>query len=348
MKKTIAVTSMDFRIQIKKIFLALILLTFGIAVVFMAPILHDYTLYLWGIIDDENKPYFLLEMFGTLATISGGIILLLNYLNSRDRLAAEKRQNESRLSSERFTRAVELLGHERKDVRVGAIYSLMRLAIDFSDFRLTTIDILVALIHERSREKKSDFDSSNTNKFFVEPYELREEARIDIDVQASLKTINYLRKKFSEVSEKSISLDKTYLVGADLSNSNFRDVSFKEAILVGSDLSESNFSKADFRRANLDYANASRSEFYEAKFEAATCKKTNFLSSNLEKADLENANFESAYLRDVSLRKAIIAGTIFNDAHALFPEQLLEAIDQSKALLYGSAYLQYGCAIDQP
>lgn len=56
--------------------------------------------------------------------------------------------------TEVFGNAVALLGDERLEVRLGAIYTLQRIAADFPDFAPTVLALLSAFVRERSQEQQ--------------------------------------------------------------------------------------------------------------------------------------------------------------------------------------------------
>ncbi|MDQ4009258.1 MAG: hypothetical protein M3228_00805 [Actinomycetota bacterium] len=61
----------------------------------------------------------------------------------------ERRSNEQawqRAADERFARAVELLGHDADQVRVGAVHALAGLARSRSSYVLTVLDVLCSYL----------------------------------------------------------------------------------------------------------------------------------------------------------------------------------------------------------
>ncbi|GAA4538982.1 pentapeptide repeat-containing protein [Amycolatopsis samaneae] len=85
------------------------------------------------------------------AGLAGGAIAVLYglWLNDRRRRVEEARHavESSRVSDERFAKAVELLGHEADQVRVGAMHALAGLArARPEDYAQTVIDVLCAYL----------------------------------------------------------------------------------------------------------------------------------------------------------------------------------------------------------
>ncbi len=103
------------------------------------------------------------EVVRNYAIVAGGFIgIAIAYWRAR----ASNRQAEASVSQAKtanrdhitdvFSRAVGLLAAERLEVRLGAIYTLRRIAEDFPDFSSTIIDLLSAYVRERSQEYEGD------------------------------------------------------------------------------------------------------------------------------------------------------------------------------------------------
>ncbi|MGP4016798.1 pentapeptide repeat-containing protein [Saccharopolyspora sp. 5N708] len=87
---------------------------------------------------------------------AGSVVALYAlWLNDRRRRVEEQRQqlenrradlDRDRVADERFARAVELLGHETDQVRVGALHALAGLARSNSDYTQTVLDVLCSYL----------------------------------------------------------------------------------------------------------------------------------------------------------------------------------------------------------
>jgi hypothetical protein len=99
--------------------------------------------------------------------LAGGAIVALYalWLNDRRRKVEEARQelesqridhDRSRVADERFARAVELLGHDAAQVRVGAMHALAGLARSRVEYTQTVLDILCAYLRRPFRHEKDD------------------------------------------------------------------------------------------------------------------------------------------------------------------------------------------------
>lgn len=89
--------------------------------------------------------------------LAGGAVVALYalWLNDRRRKVEEARQelesqridhDRSRVADERFARAIELLGHETAQVRVGAMHALAGLAKSRPEYTQTVLDIFCAYL----------------------------------------------------------------------------------------------------------------------------------------------------------------------------------------------------------
>jgi hypothetical protein len=76
-----------------------------------------------------------------LQGIGGAVILLGAYLTYRQLQTTREGQ-----VTERFTRAIDQLGHDELDVRLGGIYALERIANDSPDDRATIAEVLTAFV----------------------------------------------------------------------------------------------------------------------------------------------------------------------------------------------------------
>jgi len=99
--------------------------------------------------------------------LAGGAIVALYalWLNDRRRKVEEARQelesqridhDRSRVADERFARAVELLGHDAAQVRVGAMHALAGLARSRPEYAQTVLDILCAYLRRPFQHARDD------------------------------------------------------------------------------------------------------------------------------------------------------------------------------------------------
>ena len=63
--------------------------------------------------------------------------------------------------TDRFTKAIEQLGSDKLDVRIGGIYALERIARDSAKDHPTVMEVLTAFIREHSREPWPPSDAAS-------------------------------------------------------------------------------------------------------------------------------------------------------------------------------------------
>src|SRR5262249_19741678 len=134
----------------------------------------------------------------TIAQIIGGLVVLLGlYATFKNVRVAE----EGKLT-ERFSKAVELLGNVNLDVRLGGIYALERIARDSLKDHWTVMEILTAFVREQSiRWYKSSqrwITDEGDGYAYLDP--VQPEINISVDVQAALTVIG--RRKWVDQEQR--------------------------------------------------------------------------------------------------------------------------------------------------
>lgn len=211
----------------------------------------------------------LAQAFGTLSQAIGGTVLLVGvYFTWRNLIATEDKQ-----ITERFTRAVEQLGNQQSSaIRLGAIYSLERIAGDSAKDHWVVMEILAAYIRDKASMKN---------------YETSIEG-ISEEIQAAL-TVIKRRDVSKDPKYASLDLSRTYLKRAKLRGEMIKGLRFWKYSSKYSDLSNIDFTKADLSEADLSGANLANSNFSGA----------NLSSANFSNAFTEKAIFSSAILTNV-------------------------------------------------
>ncbi|MBT2234680.1 pentapeptide repeat-containing protein [Nonomuraea sp. NEAU-A123] len=229
--------------------------------------------------------------------------------------------------TDRYTKAVEQLGSQARDVRLGAIYALERIARDSERDHETVLAVLAAYAREHGDEK----GYSKASK----------------DVVAALTvigrnppekwTIGWL--DLSEVQAPSVrltGLDLQFvdLVSANLSRTTLTDGNFRNARLIRANLSAANLSdsvgdayvvkpignrpasfvQADLQGADLERAMCAGVDFSGADMRSINAKNSGMYSSNLSGADLRKANMSGASLGDADMRDSMLSYADFHGA----------------------------------
>ncbi len=245
--------------------------------------------------------------------------------------------------TDRFTRAVEQLGSDSPNVRLGGIYSLERLAKDSAADRSTIMEVLSAFIRGRAPappQAPLQVPADRTVRCALDANSL-----MPIDIQAALTVIG--RRDPTVVDLHRIDLSHACLCRASLAGVQMRD-----ADLTGTDLRWADFvnlqairpaqwvkATVDLSYTHLEYANLSEAAADGARFRGADMTFINLTGVSLNAADLAGAtmffgnltraNLNSADLNNADLSHADLTGA------GLFQADLTGA-DMSAAVLTGA------------
>jgi uncharacterized protein YjbI with pentapeptide repeats len=123
--------------------------------------------------------------------LAGGAILALYalWINDRRRRTEEARQDlerdraqqdRERISDERFAKAVEMLGHEADQVRVGALHALAGLARSHPSYAQTVLDVLCSYLRRPFAHASYETQPDDPDQATVEPNEMWSAERIAV------------------------------------------------------------------------------------------------------------------------------------------------------------------------
>ena len=275
-------------------------------------------------------------LFGTLVQTVGGLLLFITAYVSYQNLKATQKNvvvAEEKQVTERFTQAINQLGSEKIEVRLGGIYALERIAKDSSKDHWTIMEVLTAFVRERS--PVSRLPKNNSKQTLLtdslpqsEPSEDNTPPKIAADEQAALTVIGRRDLKKEKLNQH-INLSQAYLSGATLSGADLRFADFRFADLSGADLSGASLSGANLYGANLSGASLSGANFSGANLYGANLSKTNLSYANLYNAKLRHAALCNAYLSHADLMIADLSSINLRDAD-------LSRADLSGADLYNA------------
>jgi uncharacterized protein YjbI with pentapeptide repeats len=263
----------------------------------------SYELQRSNLIHERRKD--LLSGVGTVATIVGGVGLFLNLRLAERRLTLDMqkiqqdaKQTETRLTSERFSRATEQLGHESIHVRLGGIYSLEQIAKDSPEDHWTVIEVLSAFIREEATEQTL-VDVKATKSPILRT-----------DIQAALTVIGRRenRREPSAIHLSQTNLRKVSLLKANLNGALLLETKLVEANLIETNLNSAYLVRVDFTEAHLERSILSRANLEEAILYKTNLKGADLKEAYLYGADLGGANLERADLRAARLFKANLVG----------------------------------------
>ena len=259
--------------------------------------------------------------------------------------------------TERFTHAIDQLGHAELDVRLGGIYALERIAKDSLYDKVTIGEVLTAYIRGHAPWPPRLEGQPPSDMPIREVPFLRLRAP---DVQAALTVLGRggfmppdpltppldlantdLRRAYLSIMS---ALQMARLDGADLRGADFVNVSLyratlnranlREARLLGAILAGATLDGADLQDANLSGALVEGATLDGANLQNAVLSNANLIGAtldhaNLQGAHLDGAGFQQASLVGAKLQGASFAGENLYDAH-LYGAQLQNAQADSK------------------
>jgi uncharacterized protein YjbI with pentapeptide repeats len=265
--------------------------------------------------------------------------------------------------TDRYTKAVEQLGSDKLDVRIGGIYALERVARDSARDHLVVMEVLTAFIREHSREPwplpgpdEEDADLVESTRPDVQAAVTvvgRRDARRDtrhLDLGGA-RYINLAGARLPRADLRGADLARADLKGADLTaaelvGANLQGASLWGAYLHGARLQAAHLQRAGLRGARLDGAhlNAARltqadlteaslpdADLGGADLSGATLGRADLTRARLADADLAGAKLYNAVLTYAGLQRANLAGA--NLAEANLAEAMLPGADLPGATL---------------
>ncbi|MGW5689205.1 pentapeptide repeat-containing protein [Nonomuraea sp. NPDC003754] len=233
-------------------------------------------------------------------------------------------------ANDRFTKAVEQLGSDQKDVKLGGIYALEKTIWDSPDYHQAVLDVLAAYLREHDPD--TDVKSSKP-------------ALLATDLQAAVTVlgrnpattgstgsyaVDLTGVRLMRGNLSGVNLSRSYMRDATLSGSNLAKAALGSAELYQAGLSNTLLSDADLRRANLYAADLSSALIYRANMSDATLVKANMTDaelagSNLARAQIYGANLTRANLEGADLTDANLSGA--NLTHASFSRANLSRVN---------------------
>jgi uncharacterized protein YjbI with pentapeptide repeats len=279
--------------------------------------------------------------FSAIATIAGGIILYLNFRVANDNVKIANKNVEltgSRLITERFSKAVEQLGSDKLEVRLGGIYALERIAYDSDRDHWTIMEVLTSFIQEKSSTKQLTDENISAKAYEIwqksskdatddENWESATKELVTKDIHAALTVV--VRRQDKDPDSKSLDLSDANLSGANFSGADLSGADLSGAELSSANLGNANLRKADLYGANLREANLSGANLSNAGLSSANLSGARLIDANLIDANLNGANLSGVYLWGANLSGAALINTNLSGAY-------LSDADLSGAHLWGA------------
>jgi hypothetical protein len=251
-------------------------------------------------------------LLGFLATAIGLVLTWRNLQITQNTALKNLQLTQDRQITEHYTRAVEQLGSDKLELRLGAIYALERIARDSERDHWPIMEILTAYIREhaprKETEQRSKEEGSSTETLPTQNHELP--PKPTTDVQAILTVLGRRTRTYGKGEEERLNLIHT-----DLQRANLIGVHLAGVYLVGAHLEQAYLINAHLEGAHLSFAHLEFAHLIRAHLEG-----TRFDSAHLLGTFLKGAHLKGARLTDANLQWADFRG-----ATDLTVEQLADA-----------------------
>lgn len=198
--------------------------------------------------------------------------------------------------TDRYTKAVEQLGHDSIHIRLGGVYALERTAWDSPDDAPVIANVLLAFVIEESKATQHDRELPDEPAPSPGPRTQHGETIPRADVAAALGVL----------TGGQIAGDTLRLTGVDLSDATLVDIDLDGAELTRANLTHANLAHARLREAELADATLTGADLSGAKLNEAFMARAQLNDANLDRADLTGADLTSALLHFAVLTRAAL------------------------------------------
>ena len=255
----------------------------------------------WNNIEKKERAQAGVTLLQTIATSIGGIAVFWNIVLARRQMAIAHRQTElaqdqmeimrEQIINERFSKAVEQLGHNQLAVRVGAIYALARLAKDSPRDHWTIMEMLAFFLREQC-----PCPEGSTCR--------RHPSSVPKDIQAAILVLG--QRNVEQDPEKS----HLHLIHNDLRGVSFAEGDFRNVYFYESNLSDANFYGANLQGANFWKADLSYSNLKGCQLDGAILSKTSLRTARgltVEQVKKAKKWEDAIYSEDFRMQLGLIA-----------------------------------------
>ncbi|WP_459755861.1 pentapeptide repeat-containing protein [Streptomyces sennicomposti] len=242
----------------------------------------------------------------TLLQVVGGLVVLFGAYATWRQLRVSQdglRATQEGYVTDRFSRAVDQLGSDKLDVRIGGLHALWRIAEQSARDREAIISIQAAYLrtHLPWPPAGPESPAADVPVNDIAPLETRA-----ADAQVALTALGVL----CQHREQSwVNLSITDLRRADCDGLWFPEVNFDRACMEAAGLYHANLTQASLVSVNLRHA-----DLTTAILRRARCILADLRAAKLVETDLRDVDFTGTDLREANLRKANAHGAVFHRA----------------------------------
>ena len=264
-------------------------------------------------------------MFALYLKIVGGVAVLGAAYFGWKRLEV----NQEGQITERFTRAIDQLGSEKLEVRLGGIYALERIAKDSEKDTTTVLEVLCSYLREHTAGIQSipaDIDYSDPVFVHIQLFN-----KLHMQLSADQKACLSIVGRVCSPEGFSKYLKGACIGGTEQVNSSFTNSSFEKSFLCAARFDESNFYNSWFVSAvavGMDFSSSDCSNISIIRSDFRYCRalKTNFTNAYLIESDFSGAFLEETYLYGTGFKRSRLLGTRMERALGLTKHQIESAI----------------------
>ncbi|ATZ23160.1 Secreted effector protein pipB2 [Streptomyces lavendulae subsp. lavendulae] len=257
--------------------------------------------------------------------VGGAVVLFGAYATWRQLRVNQEGLNATREGhiTDRFGRAVDQLGSEKTDVRIGGLYALWRIADHSAHDREAVISIKAAFLrtHLPWPPQAQDAPAAEASINSVPPLETRAP-----DAQVALTGLGVLCQ---ERQPDWLNVSYTDLRRADCDGLWLHHINFDGACLEAASIYQVNLTRASLIAANMRHVELGTSILHQSR-----CIEADLRGARMVRADLREADFSGADLREANLRKARGHGAKFTGADLRLAD--LRGTDLTSADLTGA------------
>ena len=178
-----------------------------------------------------TKPSARKDLVLALAQILGGTALLSGLYFTWSTLQV----NREGQITERFTRAIDQLGSEKLEIRLGGIYSLERISRESEADHWSIMEVLTAYVRQHSSWQPGEPSKKPDG--------------LPADIQAIITVLRRRTRSFDHGEPEPLDLQFTNVFRANLKGANLSGADLPGAYLLGADLSHANLKGADLAEA---------------------------------------------------------------------------------------------------
>jgi uncharacterized protein YjbI with pentapeptide repeats len=281
---------------------------------------------------------------GRLLTLAAGFVAVGALVYTARTFTLSRRSynlTEQGQVTDRYTKAIEQLDSTKaRDVRIGGIYALERIARDSERDHPTVMEVLSAFVREHSHDQWPEPPAGAPADADPPARETRP------DVQAAMTAIGRLNPAHDH---QPVNLASAILTGADLTGITLDHAKLTRATLdrakltradlTGADLDYARLADANLTNAHLEYATLTDAVLTDAKFIQAHLTEAILTNAVLTSANLLYATLSPAYLHDADLTRATLDGAHLKGAKltdAVLTHAHLEDAKLTGAVLTGA------------